>query len=322
MTPDTFQSAYRQALATLDAQLARLNREVTTLAAAHPADPDVIASAAARARQAAEAVTAAMNEAAAAAGDPPPLWGGREELDAAAARLVEKLKASAGNARRTRLRAIAGALLVAQVLHPRWKKVVPALDALRLKAAAQLHEAAAVPDPPDLPGPADGGAWLAWAWELPMQEVEQALASVRASVPALVAVVLEIDPGHWVVTPEAEAEAVAEAVAEAEAVAVPDAAAVPRGDSLSDVLMAQVALPPSAEGASSILSDGDAVPIADAVSSGTVLPSESWIGANSAPGLRPLSGTDDSSVLPGPPRMKPRNTLPDLPKPDPFKDKK
>jgi uncharacterized protein YukE len=321
MTPDTFQSTYRQALATLDAQLARLNREVATLAAAHPADPDVIASAAARARQAAETVTAAVNEAAAAVGDPAPVWGGREELDAAAARLVEKLRASAGNARRTRLRAIAGSLLVAQVLHPRWKKVVPALDALRLNAAAQLQEAAGAADPPDLPGPADGGAWLAWAWELPMQEVEQALASVRASVPALVDVVLEIDPGHWVVTPEAEAEAVAEAVADAEAVAVPDATAVPRGDSLSDVLMAQVALPPSADGASSILT-ADAVPIADALSSGSVLPSESWIGANSAPGLRPLSSSDDSSVLPGPTRMKPRNNLPELPKPDPFKDKK
>lgn len=319
MTPDTFLSAYQQALAALDAQLARINRELTTLAAAHPADPEVIASAAARAQQSAAQVAALLAEAATAAGEAPVAWNGRAELDAAAARLAEKLKSSAGNTRRTRLRAIAGSLLVAQVLHPRWKKVVPALDALRVKAAEQLQAVAAAPtDPPDLPGPADGRAWLAWAWELPMQEVEQALAAVRAAVPALVDVVLEIDPGHWVVTPAAEAEPAAEAVAEA--VAVPDASAV-RGDSLSDVLMAQIVPTASADGASSIFT-GDAVPVADAVSSGTVLPSESWIGANSAPRLNALSSSgDESSVLPGP-RVKPRNNLPELPRPDPNKDKK
>ncbi|MBA4190046.1 MAG: hypothetical protein C0467_18840 [Planctomycetaceae bacterium] len=305
MTSDTFQNTYQQALAALDSQLSRVNRELATLAAARPADPDAVTAAVLRAQQAAESVGSVVAEAAAAVGDPPPLWATREELESTAERITEKLKTNAGNARRSRLQAIASSLLVAQVLHPRWKKVVPALDALRLRAVAQLQEVASGMNPPDLPGPVDGGAWLAWAWELPTEEVEDTLAVVRAVVPALVEVVLEIDPGHWVVI--------------AEAIAMPESlgsgrdshseAVIPQADRVSDT-------------ASSILSD--MVPIADEVSipTGTVLPSESWIGGKSAPGLNPLSSSHDSSVLPGP-RVKPRNNLPELPrKIDGHKEKK
>lgn len=312
MTPEKFQQTYQQGLTTLDAQIAGVKKELATLASARPADPDVVAAAVARAQQAAVSIGATLAEAAASAGDPPPVWATREELESTVARITEKLQARAGNARRTRLQAIGSSLLVAQVLHPRWRKVVPALDALRLRAAAQVQAAADSNTPPDLPGPADGGAWLAWAWELPTEEVEETLAAVRAVVPALVEVVLEIDPGHWVVI--------------AEAIAMPDSAGSGRAMKAEEV-------PPQAERvvetASSILGDSgpdsDSVPIADEVSipSGTVLPSESWIGANSAPRLKPKSSShENSSVLPGP-RAKPRNNLPELPrKIDGHKDKK
>ncbi|MCE9562791.1 MAG: periplasmic heavy metal sensor [Planctomycetes bacterium] len=310
MTPDKFHQAYQQGLTALDAQLARVKREVATLAAARPADPDVIAAAVLRAQQAAEAIGSIVAEAAAAVGDPPPLWTTREELESTAARILEKLQANVGTARRARLQAIAGSLLVAQVLHPRWRKVVPALDALRLRAAKQVQDAAEGINPPDLPGPADGGAWLAWAWELPTEEVEESLSSVRAVVPALVEVVLEIDPGHWVVI--------------AEAIAMPEpatATAAKDKDPKSDEVKLHQA-EPMAEAASSIMSGSDSVPIAEAMPSGTVLPSESWIGANSTPRIKPGSSHDNSSVLPGP-RAKPKNNLPELPRRiDSHKDKK
>jgi len=308
MTPEKFQQSYQQSLTALDSQLARVNREVANLSAARPADPDVIAAAVVRAQQAVEAVGSVVAEAAAVVNDPPPLWATRADLESIATSITEKLKSHAGSARRVRLEAIAASLLMAQVLHPRWRKVVPALDALRLRAAAQVQEAANSNDPPDLPGPVDGGDWLAWAWELPTEAVEESLAAVRTVVPALVEVVLEIDPGHWVVI--AEAIAMPEAIATAQE--VPMMASAPKSN-------------PTPDSGSSILSDPDSVPIADEVSipSGTVLPSESWIGASSGQRLNPLSSNhEDSSVLPGP-RMKPRNNLPDLPRRlDGPKDKK
>jgi len=310
MTPDKFHQAYQQGLTALDAQLARVKREVATLAAARPADPDVIAAAVLRAQQAAEAIGSTLAEAAAVVGDPPPLWSTREELEATSARILEKLQASVGGARRSRLNAIAGSLLVAQVLHPRWKKIVPALDALRLRAAAQIQEAARSQEPPDLPGPVDGGEWLAWAWELPTEEVEQSLSGVRAVIPALVEVVLEIDPGHWVV--------IAEAIAMPEATPAAPANKDPKSD---EIKFAQAE--PMAEAVSSIMSGSDSVPIADEVSMspGMVLPSESWIGANSTPRMKPGSSHDNSSVLPGP--RKPINNLPELPRRiDSHKEKK
>ncbi len=308
MTPEKFQQAYQQGLTALDTQLARVSKELAILAATRPADHDAIAASVRSAQQAGETVGSVLAEAAGVVGDPPPLWATREELESTAARIVKKLQASAGNARRARLHAIASSLLVAQVLHPRWRKVVPALDALRLRAASQIQEAARLSEPPDLPGPADGGAWLAWAWELPTEEVEETLAKVRTVVPALVEVVLEIDPGHWVVI--------------AEAIAMPEALAAAQ-ESHSEVVIPEAEHAP--EGASSIMSGAEMVPIADevAIPSGSVLPSESWIGANSAPKLKPLSSNhENSSVIPGP-RAKPRNNLPELPrKIDGYKEKR
>jgi hypothetical protein len=253
MTPDNLQQRYQQALAALDAQLARLNRELSTLAVARPADPDVIAAAVARAQQASEAVGSLVGAAADAVGEPPPVWGTRDELDATVRRLTERLRAAAVERRRARLRAVAGALLAAQVIHPRWRKVVPALDSLRLRAADQVREAADAADPPELPGPADGTAWLAWAWNLTPEQVEDALAGVRKSVPALAEVVLEIDPGHWF------------------AQALPDAplepAASPVGSSRSDsILPDQVPMGvPVAE------------VVADPLESAVVPPSDAWV---------------------------------------------
>ncbi|MFO0825723.1 MAG: hypothetical protein U0792_21810 [Gemmataceae bacterium] len=305
MTPDKFQQSYQQGLGSLDAQLARVNREVATLSAARPADPDVINAAVLRAQQAAEAIGSILAEAAAVVGDPPPLWATREELESTATKLVEKLRASVGGARRTRLQAIASSLLIAQVLHPRWKKVVPALDALRLRAVQELQEAAKATEPPELPGPTDGGEWLSWAWDLPTEKVEETLSMVRGIVPALVDVVLEIDPSHWVVI--------------AEAIAMPEPLAT-----AAESKIAKSAPPaePVSE-ASSILHDSDSVPIADAVTipPGTVLPSESWIGASSAPKLKPKSSHESSSVLGR--TSKPKNQLPELPRRlDGFKDRK
>src|SRR5262245_44458028 len=270
MTPDNLQQRYEQALAALDAQLDRVNRELATLAAARPADPDVIAAAVTRAQQASEAVGSVVGAAAGEVGDPPPVWDTRAELDATVRKLAERLRSAAVERRRGRLRAVADALLAAQVIHPRWRKVVPALDALRLQAAEQVQQAADADDPPELPGPADGAVWLSWAWELPPEQVEEALAVVRKSLPVLAQVVLEIDPGHWV----AMAEAAPEPEAKTER---------PRGSAPSSLI------DPDLDPAAFPLSES--VPVADVVATPpnaeAVHASEAWIEAEPAPESAP-----------------------------------
>lgn len=316
MTPDTFKQRFQQGIGSLDAQLNRIKTELNTLSAGRPADPDRIASAVARAQQAAEAVGSTVAEAAAAVGDPPPVWETREQLDEAVSRLEGRLRTLKSSAQRKRLTAIAESLLIAQVMHPKWRKVVPALEALRTQAATQVQELAAKEQPPELPGPDDGSAWLAWAWDLTPEQVEESLAVVRGAAPALAEVVLEIDPSQWIVVADGVvvAEPVSSRIVKLEAAKAQPAsakvAAQPQPAKPESIPPAEDVV--EAEPVSGVLArsaEPDAEPVVDlGTNHKSVMPSESWVGSGSSIGTPDAlpAGDEESSVIPTRPKSPPK----------------
>jgi hypothetical protein len=323
MTPDTFKQRFQQGVASLDAQLNRVQTELNALSAGRPADPDRIAAAVTRAQQAADAVGSAVAEAAAAVNDPPPVWETRKELEEIFTRLEQRLRMLRSSSQRKRLAAIAESLSIAQVVHPKWRKVVPALEALRTQAANQVQELAAKELPPELPGPEDGNAWLAWAWDLTTDQVEETLAVVRSVAPALAEVVLEIDPSQWVVVADGVvvAEPVSSRIVKLEsakpessktAAPAPAPSAAPEPVESNPPPQAEEVV--EAEPVSGVLARTVEEPTVDlGTNLKSVMPSESWIGSGSSVSMPPeaLPASDEeSSVIPTRPRLPPKPPKP------------
>lgn len=128
--------------------------------------------------------------------DPLPEWSSVDDLPATVDLLNETLVARRRTLRRTRLMSLKSALADGQITH-RLQRRRSQLDALRVEAVAELEGLANQETPPTLPGSVSGDSWLAWAWQLDPDQLDQLLDHLEAHYTALIAFLEQVEPDFW-----------------------------------------------------------------------------------------------------------------------------
>ena len=194
--------------ASLDDSIALLNESVGRLHAAQPVDIPEIA------RQLGAAADSIRNlQAFVSSEHPDASWQSRDDLDALLDKIQQTLDAKAIEQLRSRLLDLAAELERGSIVHRRELRVEQ-VNQLREQAIDELLDHAGSESiPPPLPGP-DAPQWVEWASELKEPEDTQSLQMLRSGFARLDDFVANLEPGMWVVGPDA---AVQQAQAEAQA---------------------------------------------------------------------------------------------------------
>src|SRR5215472_5030897 len=186
--------------ASLDDSIALLNESVGKLHAAQPIDIPEIA------RQLGAAADSIRNLQAFVSSEAPEAsWQNRDELDALLDKVQQTLDARAIEQLRSRLLDLAAELERGTILHRRELRVEQ-VNQLREQAIDELLDhAGAEGAPPPLPGP-DAPGWVEWASELKEPEDTESLQMLRNGFARLDDFVANLEPGMWVVGPDAAAQ--------------------------------------------------------------------------------------------------------------------